>query len=192
MRADSIARLGRPYEMGAVLSDGGRYRYHLWRQLGEAESLQRVLFVMLNPSTADHRDDDPTIRKCLGFAKRWGFDRFDVANLFAWRATDPRNLRRAQDDGQDIVGPENRQHLIALARRATRIVVAWGANAKRWKPYSYSVCQALLDHGREHALWCLGTTAAGLPCHPLMLSYETPLVSFTAVRHVPLAGGDHG
>lgn len=167
---------------GADFSPCGRYRYRLWRQRVELAPLRRVLFVMLNPSTADAVADDATIRKCRGFSERWGFERFDVANLFAWRATDPMLLRLEQLDGQDIVGPDNAVWLAQLAAKATKVVVAWGANAKLWAPYARKTCELLLANNLRGQLFCLGTTADGQPCHPVRLAYSTELVTFTAVR----------
>lgn len=161
---------------GASLSPCRLYRYHLWRQHTEVEPLRRVLFVMLNPSTANGHEDDPTIRKCRGFADRWGFDRFDVANLFAFRSTEPRELRAAQARGVDIIGPDNQLWLAQLARRTSMVVVAWGAHAKPWAPYARKVAASLrAARGADGAVSCLGTTDGGAPRHPLMLAYETPL-----------------
>jgi len=183
--AEPLRLVGKPgdWRGAATLSGCGAYRYHLYRQIGRTDPLRRVLFVLLNPSTADSSEDDPTIRKCRGFTERWGFERFDVASLFAWRSTDASELLRAQRRGVDILGPDNNLWLAQLARRASRIVVGWGAHAKPWVPYTRTVCGLLLENSRTWSLSCLGTTAAGLPCHPLMLAYSTELVSFTAVRN---------
>lgn len=164
---------------GAVLSDDGNYRYHLWREWSEAESMRRLLIVMLNPSDADARIDDPTVRKCIGFSERLGYERFDIANMFGWRSPYPKALRETQDSGRgDIVGPDNKEWLSRLARVATQIVVAWGANAHRWRSYSEVVCRLLLDHHRGDKLYCWGRTSGGYPNHPLMLAYDTPLEEF--------------
>ncbi len=142
---------------GAVLSRCGRYRYRLHRSwlMGEGT----VLFIMLNPSTADAELDDPTIRRCIGFARRWGFQELVVANLFAWRATDPRELKRASDP----VGPENDEHLIALSGDADAVIAAWGVHGgyknRNW------VVRRLLRGTVEH----LGLTKQGHPRHPLYL-----------------------
>src|SRR5437588_2477108 len=85
----------------AVFSPDGRYRYLLTRRLGRSRRV--ATFIMLNPSTADAINNDPTIRKCVGFARRWGCGLLQVVNLFALRATEPRVLRAAADP----VGPEN-------------------------------------------------------------------------------------
>jgi hypothetical protein len=127
---------------------------------------------MLNPSTADATQDDPTIRRCLGFAKRLGYDAIVVGNVYAYRATDPAALRTAADP----FGPHNAVHLFCIAGDCDAIVCAWGGN--------------LLDpgHGRRTAeiltrgganLACLGTTKSGQPKHPLYLAANTPLVDWT-------------
>src|SRR5688572_14020794 len=80
------------------------------------------MFVGLNPSIADEENDDRTVRRCMGFARAWGFGGLLMANLFAWVATNPRELR-----GQgDPVGPANDEHLAAMAKQAALVVAAWG------------------------------------------------------------------
>ncbi len=93
----------------AVLSECARYRYRLdraWER--DDHGLGTVTWVMLNPSTADADVDDPTIRRCIGFSKAWGYNALTVVNLFAWRATSPRDLCAVEDP----VGPDNEAHLI--------------------------------------------------------------------------------
>lgn len=158
----------------AKLSDCGRYRYALTRTW-EAKS-GAVLFVMLNPSTADGLRDDPTIRKCIGFARRWGFGEIRIANLFAYRATQPQELRRAQKHGVDIVGPQNLEHILALTHGARRIVMAWGAHAEPWHPYATKVTAHVRKAASLSAsLACFGVSKLGHPLHPLTLAYSTPL-----------------
>ncbi len=143
--------------MSAILSPCGRYRYSLTRTFFTGRG--RVLFVMLNPSTADAEIDDPTIRRCIGFARRWGFQELAVANLFAWRATDPRELRQAVDP----VGPENDRHLMRLSGCADAVIAAWGARGN----YHNRAAEVLglLEGAIEH----LGLTKQGHPKHPLYL-----------------------
>lgn len=107
--------------MGAVLSSCGRYRYRLGRQFGLGD--RNVVFVGVNPSTADATVDDPTVRKWIGFAKRWELDRIEVVNLFAYRATDVRALAEAADP----VGPENDAYLRAALAGAELVVPCWGS-----------------------------------------------------------------
>src|SRR5881396_744410 len=109
---------------GATFSRDRRYRYRLWRRWDRSRAV--VAFVMLNPSTADAMHDDPTIRRCIGFARNWGFGGVDVVNLFALRATDPRALRRAHDP----VGPANDRHIASAGSRASLVILAWGAQGR--------------------------------------------------------------
>ncbi len=158
----------------AKLSECGRYRYSLGRAW--KPNMGAALFVCLNPSTADHTKDDPTVRKCIGFAERWGFGAMWIVNLFAFRATDPRELRRAQSLGADIVGGiKNREAIIEGAKFSDRVVLAWGAHAKPWTPYTKTVTQIVQEAIGVRPLWCLGTTNDGQPRHPLMLAYKTTL-----------------
>lgn len=104
----------------ATISDCGKYRYNLTREWDD--SLPRLLFVMLNPSTADDEVDDPTIRRCISRAKGNSFGSVEVVNLFAYRATNPDELKRTEDP----VGPENDKHIIEAVNRAHTIIIAWG------------------------------------------------------------------
>ncbi len=104
----------------AILSPCARYRYALARRWGPGPA---VAFVGLNPSTADAFADDPTIRRCVGFARAWGFDSLVMLNLFAWRATQPADMQAADDP----VGPQNNYFLAAHAHMVDLVVAAWGA-----------------------------------------------------------------
>lgn len=148
----------------AVISDCGRYRYRLSRIWDH--SLPLCVFIMLNPSTADAEQDDATIRRCRGFALREGFGGLVVVNLFAFRATDPKDLRSASDP----VGPANDRYIIEATRDVdVRVIAAWGVNG------------GLLD--RDNAvqrmtgpdLMCLGRTSRGAPRHPLYVKATQPL-----------------
>lgn len=156
--------------LSATISSCGRYRYRLTR--GDEP---RLAFVMLNPSTADAEQDDPTIRRCLAFAKREGTKGIEVWNLFGLRATNPKELNTAADP----YGPENDQHLADLAASRHRIVVcAWGVGAP-----SEAVIRALtiLQGGFDLMLYCLGHTRDGSPRHPLYLAGDAPLVPWNGV-----------
>lgn len=150
---------------GAVLSDDGRYRYRLWRDVPQDDEVPggSVLFIMLNPSTADAGVDDPTIRRCIGFAKSWGYRRLEVGNLFAFRATDPGRLIDSASAGVDVVGPENNAWLPRLALDADLIVCAWGTHlATRLNGRADEVRGML---GKPLA--ALELTQNGSPKHPL-------------------------
>src|SRR4051812_26865304 len=116
------ALLTLPLEQNAVISACGRYRYLLTRQVGPGP--RAATFIMLNPSTADATKDDPTIRRCIGFARQWGCGRLSVLNLFAFRATDPAAMKRADDP----VGPENKDWFERILTDAGegRVVCGWG------------------------------------------------------------------
>ena len=146
----------------AVFSACGRYRYALYRRVGLAQAI--CLFILLNPSTADAIRDDATVRRCIRFAREWGFGILVVANLFALRSTDPRALRIL---GIDPVGPDNDDWLIVTARKADRIVCGWG-NGGRLFGRSENV-KALLRGARVEGPLCLGLTGIGEPRHPLYL-----------------------
>lgn len=116
------------------------------------------MFVGLNPSTADETRDDPTIRRCMAFAKAWGYGGLCMTNLFSFRATDPKDMKAAADP----VGPENDAHLLALAEGAGVIIAAWGANGTH-KGRDKDVRKLL------PTLYCLAMTKGGHPGHPLYL-----------------------
>lgn len=150
----------------AILSDDGLYRYSLLRTW--TPGLGSVMFVMLNPSTADASKDDPTIRRCVGFAKAWGFGGLIVTNLYAYRATKPDDLWSAQSRGVDIVGPEADGWIRAhAASNAKLIVAAWGNNGEPQR--IWRVQQAL----RGYDVHALGLTAAHQPRHPLYVRGAT-------------------
>lgn len=165
-------------DRGAVISDDGLYRYRLTRRWNR--ELMNLPFIMLNPSTADATDDDPTIRRCVGFARTWGFGGISVHNLYAFRATKPADLWA--HDG-DIVGPDNDRrlrNLLEWARLAkVPVVAAWGAHAKPFR-----VHQLKAMPGAAEVLHCLGRTKDGAPRHPLYLPADAELVLLRRERVV--------
>jgi hypothetical protein len=128
---------------------------------------------MLNPSTADAERDDPTIRRCGGFARAWGFGAMTVVNLFALRATDPARLRRARDP----IGRDNDRHIAEAAAGADALVLAWGIHGAL-RDRDRAVL-ALLSELRPS---CLGLTRGGHPRHPLYLPRAAAPVPFRAER----------
>ena len=156
----------------AVLSDDEVYRYLLVRRWEQYPKW--VNFVMLNPSTADARKNDPTVRKCLGFAKRWGFTGIMVTNLFAYRARDPKDLKAAKGKRWGI---ENDDWIVWAHERSHTTVLAWGNQARHYPQRVMKVLE-LLGSPWGADLYCIGRTLHGQPSHPLMLSYETPLERF--------------
>lgn len=153
-------------ERAAALSPCGTYRYTLMRVWDPFAPC--VLWACLNPSKANASEDDPSVRKMVGFARRWGYGSITIVNLFAYRATDPRDLERA---GRPI-GPENYAHILAAARSADLVVCAWGQHAPRDGLRTYAVRRLIGSAGR--AAVCLGRTKSGEPNHPPMLAYDTP------------------
>lgn len=157
----------------ATISPCGQYRYTLHRHIPSVLRWVRpCLFVMLNPSTADATKDDPTIRRCVNFAKREGCTGLTVVNLFALRATDPGELGKHADP----IGPENAKHLaeqIIEHQQIGIIVAAWGANPMAMRYESIGVLKMAL---RNAGALCLGMTAEGHPRHPLYVKSDQPLI----------------
>lgn len=143
----------------------GPYRYTLARTWGHAD---RVLFIMLNPSIADANQDDPTIRRCINYARLWGFEGLYVGNLFAWRATDPKDLADALKRGEDCVGPRNHEVVDSMALASDLIVCAWGAHGARFQV----VVDQMLETLESRTLFALGRTRTGHPKHPLYLKRD--------------------
>lgn len=150
----------------AELSPCGRYRYLLSRTLATLTGMGTCTFIMLNPSTADHEDDDQTIRRCLAFTQTWGYRRLLVANLFAWRATMPSAMYAAIDP----VGVHNDKWILRAAAEADCVVCAWGAHGHH-RARGSVVRRMLLDAG--HILHHLGLTKEQQPRHPLFLRADT-------------------
>ena len=149
----------------AHISRDGKYRYMLVRRWGKG--YRYLCFVMLNPSTADALVDDATIRKCIGWAKRFGYDGIIVVNLFAYRATNPEALKQVVDP----VGPHNDKWILYAVECAAKIICAWGNNGK------------LLDRNVEVLklmrwwnLYCFKLSKTGQPVHPLYQSYKRKLI----------------
>ncbi len=159
-------------DMGAEISACGQYRYWLSRRLSMGE--RTVLFVGLNPSTADAAQDDPTIRRCAGFARAWGFDWLFMGNLNAFRSTDPKRL---PSDPLAAVGPANQEALTWMMQRAELVVAAWGAN--RLNAYARQLATRVLSAPQTR---CLGLTADGSPKHPLYLPKNAQLIQFEESR----------
>lgn len=159
------------------MSRCGAYRYALWREWDD--SRPRVLFVALNPSTADHRRDDPTIRRCLGFARDWGFGSLAVANLFAFRTPEPRLLRLAAEP----IGPRNDRWLTRLSTDAQLTIVAWGSQGD-------FLARAGRVALRLHDCHCLGTTRTGAPRHPLYVRRDVRPQPYSWSKRVPYGAGN--
>lgn len=144
---------------GAVLASGEKYRYQLWRIWDN--KLPKVMFIMLNPSTGDATKDDPTIRRCIGFAKSWGYGGFYVGNLFAFRSKNPIDLLHVFSP----VGKENNFHLKSMSDKCELIVCAWG-NSYIMKKINYDGNP--LDKIKK-PFHCIDQAKDGTPKHPLYL-----------------------
>ncbi|QUC63828.1 DUF1643 domain-containing protein (plasmid) [Streptomyces sp. A2-16] len=154
----------------AVLSPCGTYRYRLDRVWDE--QAPPLVWVMLNPSTADGDEDDATLRRVTSFSKNAGHGGLTVVNLFALRSRDPRELRRHADP----FGPCNGGALLDATASSTRIVVAWGDVGRAEAEQARFVTDLLICRGRS--LECLGLTRKGRPRHPLYVRDETQLTAY--------------
>lgn len=155
----------------AVISKCRNFRYFLKRNTGlKQPMIGGVLFVMLNPSTADASTDDPTLRRCIGFAKKWESSSVVVANLYAYRATNPKDLLNTEDP----VGPRNNGWLYRLLSEYDDVVCAWGANAKPDRVEQFMTLAA----ESQCRTRCLGITKHGAPRHPLYIKSDQALIDF--------------
>jgi hypothetical protein len=179
MNAAELARVDLHVDRAAVLSGDGAYRYWLHRRLG-LFGTGWCVFVMLNPSTADADNDDPTIRRCMSFAERWGCSGLAVVNLFAFRATKPDDMKRAADP----VGLENHSYVLKACELATmdpggHVVCAWGVHG-RFAEQDRTVMGWIEASGARAE--CLGFTQDYAPRHPLYVPGATQPVLFD-LRH---------
>jgi len=145
----------------AIYSDCESYRYSLTRVWAPGN---KALFIMLNPSTATEVQNDPTVERCERRARALGFGAFRVTNIFAWRDTDPRKMRAAQDP----VGPENDAAILSGTNWADQIICAWGTHGAHLNRGA-AVHDLLRTTNRE--LHHLGLTKDGHPKHPLYIAY---------------------
>lgn len=148
-------------QSGADFSPCRRYRYRLWRRWSTGTGL--VNFLMLNPSTANESANDPTVERCERRAFDMGFAGLVVTNLFAFRSTDPDEMKREPEP----IGPQNDQAILKAASEAALIVCAWGEDGAH-KGRSAAVRKLLC----QHSLHALKINASGEPAHPLYLSYK--------------------
>lgn len=165
--------------MAWAMVDPPTYRYRLFRDLNTQRGLftpvvdRMVLFVMLNPSTADATHNDPTVRRCVGFATDWAFARMEVVNLFAVRATNPKLLPAIADP----VGPDNDLEIAAAVAGADLVVAAWGTNKAAVAPPAGAGGPSRAEHvvgiiTTTHDLYALKLTDGGHPQHPLYLAAD--------------------
>ncbi len=169
---------GKSVKRSANFSPCRTWRYTLHRSWADKPlfgpvSPGIVMFIGLNPSTADEVTNDPTVRRCIGFARAWGYSSFIMTNIFAFRATYPRDMKAAHDP----VGPDNDKWLIECAREAALVVAAWG-NDGAYRDRSRQVVEMMEGAGVQ--LMCLRMTKAGEAEHPLYLPGK--------LRPTPFAG----
>ena len=151
---------------GALFSKDRVYRYVLWRTWNPLRPF--CMFIGLNPSTADETTNDPTVRRCIGYARDWDYGGLIMTNIFALRATDPRVMKSHPNP----VGPKNDMYLRTLSSEAFVVIAAWGI-------HGYHLCR-----GEEvinllgNKLYCLGTTEKGHPKHPLYLRKNLKPIPF--------------
>ncbi len=157
--------------MSAVISECGKYRYSLDRDVAETGAV--FAYFGVNCSTADASIDDQTVIKWIGFTKRNGGRRFIVGNPFAFRSTDVKNLATCPDP----VGPDNQRHILEIIAAADVIVPCWGSRAKvpeKLRPHFDALKMLIFASGKPVKIF--GLTKSGDPKHPLMLGYDTPLI----------------
>lgn len=165
-----------------VFSPCRKYRYTLWREWpldifaghegtaqGPARRESYVQFIGLNPSTADETKNDPTVTRCIDFARRWGFGSMVMSNLFAWRDTLPENMKAAPAP----IGPDNDQWLLELASGAGLVVAAWGNHGKHMG--RQDAVKKLLE---AIEMKCFLITGQGCPIHPLYQPAARQLIPF--------------
>jgi hypothetical protein len=172
-----------PKLTGAIFDDTRTYRYALWRVLREKGDT--ILWIGLNPSTADEDTDDPTIRRVVNYSKAWGYANVLMANLFAFRATDPKEMKKAADP----FGKDNKDWLIRLRKQSAMCIVGWG-NAGSTQYAGRRLIKLFGDLGLL-PVHCLGVNNTGHPKHPLYLSRDAkprvfagPLVLSAAVADI--------
>ena len=155
--------------MTAVFSPCRVWRYELHRHWADGLC---VGFLMFNPSTADETLDDPTIRKCRGFAERWGYGSMVILNLFGIRGSDPKIVSRVSDP----VGPMNDYHIVKALSGCSELIAAWGCGShmKGWNAgRPLRVIRKIQADCFGLSIRCLGYSQDGSPRHPLMLAYST-------------------
>lgn len=150
---------------GAYFGDSTNYRYTLWRRWSECRVSEMMAVIGLNPSTADSVNNDPTIRRCIDFAKRWQFQGLIMLNLFSWRATDPAVMIKQIDP----IGRENDDAIKEICSHAGRVMLAWGndgvhmGRAEKVLSMIKPLCNPVF----------LKRNASGQPAHPLYVHSST-------------------
>jgi len=170
-------------DTGAIFSPCRRWRYLLWRYWDRDKGI--CAFIGLNPSTADETQDDPTVRRCIRFAKDWGYGALWMLNAYAFRATDPR-VMKAQ--GGAALGPSNNTYLMQAGLNCDIVVAAWGAHC----PGSRQDEIRAMFAGMAKPVYLLGQTKDGCPRHPLYLRADTQPVRWLPTPEMRPARVAHG
>jgi hypothetical protein len=160
---------------GAEFSPCRKWRYALWRNWEEGNNRKSVMFVGLNPSIADEVENDATIRKCIGFAQRWGYSGIYMVNLFAFVATKPSHMAAFDDP----IGPGNDASISKYRQDVERVIAAWGSVDRRFRNklnWNNRINQVLKLV--RTPVECLGTTLDGSPFHPSRLSYMKERIAY--------------
>ena len=152
-----------------IITPDRKYRYQLYRETGDSE--KKLCFIMLNPSTADESNDDPTIRRCIDFARGLGYGGLYAVNLYAWRARDPRELGKPPHGSK--IGPENNSFIRNCVAGCDLTVVGWGALKNRPQCARAELVSSWLENPKA-----LGLTKDGHPRHPLTLLGNSKLLDF--------------
>jgi hypothetical protein len=152
----------------AIISADRKYRYKLVRSW--ASDSAPLIWIMLNPSTADASRDDPTIRRCVSFAKGWGFGGVEIYNLFALRSNDPKRIELASDP----IGPENDTWLKSALRTGGTVITAWGQCATKLRCQRASEVATMISRKKRVRVVSLGFTKGGQPRHPLYVRGDAP------------------
>ena len=156
-------------DKSAIFSDNRKYRYTLWRTWDS--KLGYAMFIGLNPSTADETEDDPTIRRCIGFAKSWGYGALCMTNLFAYRATNPKDLQRADYP----IGSQNDRFLRSMSLNANIVIAAWGTKGSFLNRDKAVISLIPNKH-------VLRLTKSGYPAHPLYLPRNLKPIKWEQVK----------
>ena len=150
---------------GAIFSDDKIYRYQLWRKWYDGDNF--LVFIGLNPSTANEYEHDPTIRRCISFAANMGYSGMYMMNLFAFRSTDPSKLLQVDDP----IGPDNNEHLLEVCKDR-HVIAAWGNSGSFLRRCDWLTCNI-------KGVYCFGLTKQGQPKHPLYLKKDTELIKWS-------------
>lgn len=150
---------------GAIMSSCEKYRYELSRKWGAGD--KTILWIGMNPSTADAEFDDPTCGREMTFSKTWGYNRYLKTNILDWRATFPKDI---PTDPQIAASSQGRKHLLSLAQEADMVMAVWGKLPKKLAHQAFIVADILQSKNIE--LMCLGQNMDGSPKHPLYLKKD--------------------